>query len=401
MKQHSTALVIFIIILITQFNCRGRDATPAHAALSHPPADTPAATVPDTTKPATSAAKRDSIYVKKVKMDVFDVDVYLTGSFAWSSMSVQKKVYKDDRPDIYIEERYPGILYYSKWMKAPQQKCISSVPDKIEFYNEKGILQRTFRFMDNNPYPKLYKDIATTWPADCSDPAEGDDDTYRPADYNPDDLKIAHRMSGGGMRIDPKTGITIITYSLDNYNKTFNWISLFRTLIVLDRQGKEIGRLPNQELYTTNNIISPDSKYLAFKTGGWEDIGEISEPNIAAKHRLEGVQVYDLETMKLIYKSSGFTYLEGPEIWGKDKFFYRTTGGYNDQIYEGYWHVIDPLNQTEYVKLMPIKEFDVIYDKALEDLRKVGDMSSIFITFDDNFLRDYHFQTSKFKPSSN
>lgn len=276
-------------------------------------------TIPKQQKSETDSRK---IFIKKHKIADFEVDIYLTGSFGWSSEKLQREIYKEGyRSPLFIKELYPGIMYYNKWVQLDSESNnVSTEFDKLEYYDEQGILLNTFKSGDYNPY--LEKDLSSI-----------------------------NYTSTLDILVDENTGFTSVIYTLDRSDKDSYVIGFQTILIVIDTLGKEINRLEDKELFVSDSYVTPDSKFLAICSGGLDDYGSFKHDSLD-RYRDYEIKIYDFQNMSLIYEKTckytdGVTYWDGTENW----IYFRAKNDEDENIYDGHWYIIDPSNRREYHRL--------------------------------------------------
>ena len=315
-------------------------------------------------------------FIKRHKIDAFEVPIHLTGAFAWSSEQIQKTIYKEgNRSPLLIKELYPGVLYYSKWVQHhPSSKNRSRETDKLEYYDEKGQLLKTYAVDDNNPYLQKYPDLVNHFYN-----AEGG---MVATDDKNADRKIHFKNSTTSVHVDENTGFTQVKYTLYNSNKEGRVIDFITTFLVIDTLGNEVNRLADEELHINDTYVTPDGRFLALCTGGMEDMnGSGEEMN---GHQLYGIRIYDLEGMELIYENIG-KYSDGVSYgWDKkEMIFFRLKNDTNEKN-QGYIFLVDPLQRIEYKRLFTNKEWKIISSKAYKEWKHKSLQQQVFNFFDFN-----------------
>ena len=314
-------------------------------------------------------------FIKRHKIDAFEVPIHLTGAFAWSSEQIQKTIYKEgNRSPLLIKELYPGVLYYSKWVQHhPSSKNRSRETDKLEYYDEKGQLLKTYAVDDNNPYLQKYPDLVNHFYN-----AEGG---MVATDDKNADRKIHFKNSTTSVHVDENTGFTQVKYTLYNSNEEGSVIDFITTFLVIDTLGNEVNRLADEELHINDTYVTPDGRFLALCTGGMEDMnGSGEEMN---GHQLYGIRIYDLEGMELIYNKRKLKYINGVSgfEYGDKYIYYRSNEGEDSNIYFGYYHFIDPYERVEYSRLFTIEEDNIIYESSLRKRNRREQANTILTSY--------------------
>ena len=315
-------------------------------------------------------------FIKRHKIDAFEVPIHLTGAFAWSSEQIQKTIYKEgNRSPLLIKELYPGVLYYSKWVQHhPSSKNRSRETDKLEYYDEKGQLLKTYAVDDNNPYFQKYPDLVNHFYN-----AEGG---MIATDDKNADRKIHFKNSTTSVHVDENTGFTQVKYTLYNSNKEGRVIDFITTFLVIDTLGNEVNRLADEELHINDTYVTPDGRFLALCTGGMENMnGSGEEMN---GHQLYGIRIYDLAEMELIYKNKG-KYSDGVSGgWDSQNWVKFRLKNDSDETNRGEFHFVNPSERVEYYRVFTYEEWGRVTRKANTEWKHKNLQQQVFKSFDFN-----------------